>query len=545
MKTNSRHGWLLVAAIFSCPTLLSQSVHAATQETDPGRLGKVEFPTSCNEENQPMLDQGLALLHHMTYVKARSTFEAVIEKDPDCAMAYWGVAMSIVHPLWSDPPNEENFAKGLEMVEKAKVKGTKTQREVAYIQAINSYYAQGRKEKETDNLIAFEQGWAKVHDAFPSDQEATAFYALSLLGTASPADKSYVKQKKAGETAATILAKNPKHPGAHHYIIHAYDYPELAEKALDVARSYGEIAPSIPHALHMPTHIFTRLGLWDESIAMNIRSAAAAKLNPAGDKISLHYLHALDYMAYSYLQKAQDKKALAVVEETLALSDPLQPHAASAYTLAAVPARYVLERQQWAEAAKLEPRQPASYPWDKFPAMEAVTHFAIALGAAQTGDVPKAEKAIARLGELKTQTEKSSAYWAKQVEIQRLSALAWLQFNQGDHNQALLTMQSAADLEATTEKHPVTPGEVLPARELLGDMLLEMEKYQQATVQYEAALNRSKNRFNSLYGAAKSAELTGDKDKAKQYYQMLVDVAEVEEADRPQLQQATTYLASK
>ena len=545
MKTNSRHGWLLVAAIFSYPTLLSQSVHAATQETDPGRLGKVDFPTSCNEENQPMLDQGLALLHHMTYVKARSTFEAVIEKDPDCAMAYWGVAMSIVHPLWSDPPNEENFAKGLEMVEKAKVKGTKTKREVAYIQAINSYYAQGRKEKETDNLIAFEQGWAKVHDAFPSDPEATAFYALSLLGTASPADKSYVKQKKAGETAATILAKNPKHPGAHHYIIHAYDYPELAEKALDVARSYGEIAPSIPHALHMPTHIFTRLGLWDESITMNIRSAAAAKLHPAGDKLSLHYLHALDYVAYSYLQKAQDKKALAVVEETLAISEPIQPHAASAYTLAAVPARYALERQQWTEAAKLEPRQPASYPWDKFPAMEAVTHFAIALGAAQTGDVPKAEKAIARLGELKTQTEKSSAYWAKQVEIQRLSALAWLQYYQGQQNQALLTMQSAADLEATTEKHPVTPGEVLPARELLADMLFAMKKYPQAIGEYETALKRSKNRFNSLYGAAKSAELTGDKDKAKQYYQMLVDVAEVEEADRPQLQQATTYLASK
>ncbi|OLQ79073.1 hypothetical protein BIT28_14655 [Photobacterium proteolyticum] len=545
MKTNSRHGWLLVAAIFYCPTLLSQSVHAATQDTDPGRLGKVDFPTSCNEENQPMLDQGLALLHHMTYVKARSTFEAVIEKDPDCAMAYWGVAMSIVHPLWSDPPNEENFAKGLAMVEKAKVKGTKTRREVAYIQAINSYYAQGRKEKETDNLIAFEQGWAKVHDAFPSDPEATAFYALSLLGTASPADKSYIKQRKAGETAATILTKNPKHPGAHHYIIHAYDYPELAEKALDVARSYGEIAPSIPHALHMPTHIFTRLGLWDESIAMNIRSAAAAKLNPAGDKISLHYLHALDYMAYSYLQKAQDKKALAVVEETLALSDPLQPHVASAYTLAAVPARYALERQQWEEAAKLEPRQPASYPWDKFPAMEAVTHFAIALGAAQTGDVPKAEKAIARLGDLKTQTEKSSAYWAKQVEIQRLSALAWLQYYQGQHNQALLTMQSAADLEATTEKHPVTPGEVLPARELLGDMLFAMKKYPQAIGEYETALKRSKNRFNSLYGAAKSAELAGNKDKAKQYYQMLVDVAEVEEADRPQLQQATTFLASK
>lgn len=545
MKTNRRNGWLLVATFFSCMALLSQNLHAASHSDDRDKLGTVQFPTSCSKESQPMLEKGLALLHHMTYVKARETFEAVVKKEPDCAMAYWGVAMSMIHPLWSDPPNNDSFAKGLAMLELANSKGKKDPRELAYIAAVESYYSQGRKAKETDNLIAFEQGWQKVHKAFPSDPEATAFYALAHLATASPEDKNYLKQKKAGETAATVLDKIPTHPGAHHYIIHAYDYPELAQKALEVARRYGDIAPSIPHALHMPTHIFTRLGLWEESISMNIRSAKAAEQHPAGDKISLHYLHALDYMTYSYLQRAQDKQALEVVKTTQAISDPLQPHVASAYTLAAIPARYALERQQWIAASKLKPRVPSSYPWDNYPAMEAITHFAIALGSARSGNEKAAEQALNNLSKLHAQAEKGSAYWAKQVEIQRLSALSWLLFHQDRHDQALLTMQKAADLEATTEKHPVTPGEVIPARELLADMLFEMKRYQQAFAEYEKSLNRSKNRFNSMYGAAKSAELTGDKSKAGYYYQMMVDIAETGDAERPRLQQAKHFLAGQ
>ncbi|MCW8327686.1 hypothetical protein MD588_02605 [Photobacterium sp. SDRW27] len=544
MKTNRRNGWLLATIIFACTALLGQNLHAASHSNHKNRLGAVLFPTSCSKDSQAMLEKGLALLHHMTYRGASTAFETVAQKEPDCAIAYWGIAMSIIHPLWSDPPSEDSFAKGLKMLELAKSKGKKDPRELAYIEAVESYYSQGRKAKETDNLAAFEQGWKKVHEAFPSDPEATAFYALAHLATASPEDKSYVKQKKAGETAATVLEKIPTHPGAHHYIIHAYDYPELAPRALEVARRYGDIAPSIPHALHMPTHIFTRLGLWEESIAMNIRSANAAEQHPAGDKVSLHYLHALDYMAYSYLQRAQDKQALNVVETALAISDPLQPHVASAYTLAAVPARYALERQQWAEAAELTPRVPSSYPWDNYPAMEAITHFANALGSARTGNEKAAEQALNNLSRLHAQAEKGSAYWAKQVEIQRLSASAWLLFHQGRHELALLTMQNAADMEATTEKHPVTPGEVLPARELLADMLLEMERYPQALAEYEKSLNRSKNRFNSMYGAAKAAELAGDKDKARHYYQMLADVAVMGDTERERLQQANSFLAA-
>ncbi len=545
MNTNNRHGRLLVAAVFASAALLGQHVRAASHAGDKDKLGTVHFPTSCSAESQPMLEKGLALLHHMTYGSARATFEDVVNNEPDCAMAYWGVAMSLIHPLWSDPPGKDDFAKGQAMLQLAKSKGKKTPRELAYIEAVERYYSQGRKTKETDNLVAFEKGWKKVHETFTDDPEATAFYALAHLATASPEDKSYVKQKKTGETAAAVLKRYPKHPGAHHYIIHAYDYPELAHKALDVARKYGYIAPSIPHALHMPTHIFTRLGLWEESIAMNSRSAEAARLHPAGDKVSLHYLHALDYLAYAYLQQGQDRKAQEVVETTLALNVPLQPHVATAYTLAAVPARYALERQQWAIAANLKPRIPSSYPWDNYPSMEAITHFANALGAARAGDKKGAEKALKRLSELHAQAEKSSAYWAKQVEIQRLSALAWHLFNQGKHEQALLTMQNAADMEAITEKHPVTPGEILPARELLGDMLLELKKYQQALTEYETALIRSKNRFNSIYGSARSAELAGDKDKAKHYYQKLVDVAGAGDADRPRLQHAKDFLADK
>ncbi|MEJ2765370.1 hypothetical protein VV869_15560 [Photobacterium sp. MCCC 1A19761] len=550
MSTNRKYRRGLVTAIFASSAFLGQGVQAASHGGDKDQLGAVQFPTSCRAESQPMLEKGLALLHHMTYVDARTTFEAVAKAEPDCAMAYWGMAMSLIHPLWSDPPNQDEFVQGQAMIESARSKGEKTPRELAYIEAVASYYAQGRTPKETDNLTAFAQGWQNVHEAFPDDPEATAFYALAHLATASPEDKSYVKQNQAGETAATVLKQLPTHPGAHHYMIHAYDYPELAPKALAVARRYGDIAPSIPHALHMPTHIFTRLGLWDESIAMNIRSAEAAKQHPAGNQLSLHYLHALDYLMYAYLQQAQDEKAVNVRDTILALNDPLQPHVASAYTLAAAPARYALERQQWALAAQLNPRIPGSYPWDSAPAMEAITHFANALGAARSGDTQRAEKALQKLRELQALAEKGSAYWAKQVEIQRLSALAWLYFHLGKQDQALQTMQNAADLEATTEKHPVTPGEILPARELLADMLLEMKKYRQALVEYETALNRSKNRFNSIYGAARSAELAGDKDQATHYYQMLLDLAGLDlagagEASRPRLQHAKDFLSGK
>jgi tetratricopeptide (TPR) repeat protein len=451
--------------------------------------------------------------------------------------------MTYIHPLWSDAPSKEDFKRGQELVEQAKVSGQKTDRENAYIAAVEAYYQKGWNKDERANLENFEAGWEKVHRQFPDDIEAASFYALAHMATASPGDKTYTKQKKAGTVVKKVLIQVPDHPGAHHYMIHAYDYPPLANQALDVAHSYGEIAPDIPHALHMPTHIFTRVGLWQESIIMNKRSAAAALKHPAGNKISLHYPHALDYLAYAYLQQADDQKARQVMEELMSLDDSYQTHIAASYAFTAIPARFALERHQWAEAAVLEPKLPNNYRLDIFPAMEAITYFAKALGAARNGDVKMANQALERLTELNQRAEKTSAYWAKQIEIQRLSATAWIIYAGGRQKEALKVMQKAAELESSTEKHPVTPGEILPARELLGDMLLDMGRYGEAQAEYEAALKRSTNRFNSLYGAGLAAELGKNKRQAVSYYKKLVEITENVKSNREQLQHAELFIS--
>ncbi|MHA2496038.1 MAG: hypothetical protein ACXAEI_11160 [Candidatus Hodarchaeales archaeon] len=537
-----RMGYIF-AALFLIVLMFVPSGAVAEVADDYGdKLGTVHFPVSCSEPAQRLMERGVALLHSMTYVSARRVFESASAADPDCALAYWGQAMTIIHPLWSDPPSEADFNRGQALVNKAKTRGQKTERERAYIAAVEAYYAEGWNRNETANLASFKEGWEKVYRQFPKDLEAACFYALTHMATADPADKTYAKQKRSGAIAEKVLAQVPDHPGAHHYVIHAYDYPALAEKALPAARSYGKIAPEVPHALHMPTHIFTRLGFWQESITMNKRSAAAALKHPAGDSISLHYPHALDYLAYAYLQRGEDQKARQVLNTLKAFKDPFQPHVASAYTLAAVPARLALERQEWDVAASLVPRTPSNYPWDKFPAMEAITHFARALGAARSGNEQAARQALDQLVALRERTMETSVYWAKQIEIQRLSAMAWLTYQEGKQEEALNIMRSAAELESSTEKHPVTPGEVLPARELLADMLLDMGRYKEAQAEYDATLNRSANRFNSLYNAGRAAELGGNKSKATFYYQKLIKMT-ANDAGREQLKQVRTFLA--
>ncbi|HMB94057.1 MAG TPA: hypothetical protein VKP65_24625, partial [Rhodothermales bacterium] len=331
--------------------------HALAQEADTygGQLGSVNLPVSCNEDAQPLLKKGLALLHHMTYDGAAQAFAAATEADPQCGMGYWGEALTFIHPLWSDPPTETNFEKGQSLIDSAK-RLELSEKEMAYLSAVEAYYAAGWSRNESDNLAQFDQAWQTVYQQYPDDLEAAAFYALAHIATAHPSDKTFARQKQAGAIAEQVLAQAPDHPGAHHYIIHAYDNPPLAAQALDVARHYGEVAPAIPHALHMPTHIFTRLGLWDESIAWNKRSATAALNHPMGEAISLHYLHALDYLAYAYLQRGEDQKAQAVMDKLMALEGPFLVEVATPYTLAALPARLALERQQWANAAALEPR---------------------------------------------------------------------------------------------------------------------------------------------------------------------------------------------
>ena len=536
----------LAYSVFNQSTTLSTpSVEASAIYTDTygEKLGTVQFPTSCSDVATPQVKRGVALLHHMTYAGARAAFTAATRTDPQCAMGYWGQAMTYIHPLWSDAPTKEDFKQGESLVNNARVRGEKTDREHAFIAAVGAYYVKGWNKDEAVNLKSFEAGWKKVYLRYPKDIEAASFYALAHMATANPGDKTYKQQERSAAIANKVLALVDDHPGAHHYLIHAYDYPRLAPKALNVARSYGEIAPDIPHALHMPTHIFTRVGLWDESITMNKRSASAALKHPVGNEISLHYPHALDYLAYAYLQKADDDKARQVMEELVRTDGAFQTHIAASYSFTAIPARYALERQQWRDAAALEPGLPTAYQIEKFPAMEAIIYFAKALGAARSGNEAIANQSLEKLTALQKEAEKKSTYWAKQVEIQRLSAKAWITYHKGKHEEALNIMKAAADLESSTEKHPVTPGEILPARELLADMLLDMGRYREARTEYEKALQRSANRFNSLYGAGLASELGNDGDRAVFYYKKLVEITKHVNTNRKQLNHAKSYLS--
>ncbi len=376
----------------------------------------------------------------------------------------------------------------------------------------------------------------QFHQRYPDDREGAVFYALALNATVNPNDKTYTNQLKAAAILEKIFVEQPNHPGVAHYLIHSYDYPPLAERALPAAQRYAKIAPSVPHALHMPSHIFIRLGLWPESIQSNRDSAAAAKKHGS----IFEALHAMDYLMYAYLQSAQDQAAQQVLEERNALGQLASENVASAYAFAAIPARYALERRQWSEAASLGP-QPSRliYP-------EAITSFARAIGSARSGDVASTRKEVEKLQALRERLVKAKQhYWAEQVEIQRLAAAAWLSWAEEDYEEALKLMQSAAALEDSTEKHPVTPGEIIPAHELLGELLLELGKPEQVLRAFETSLQDTPNRFNSFSGAARDAERLGDLQKAKDLYEKLIVLSEHADSERPALQQAKAFLVKQ
>lgn len=532
---------LVLCSVTAAAATPNNATHANAAAVYGEQLGDVMLPFTCAASVTDQAKRGLALLHHMTYAGARQIFAEIARQQPDCALGYWGQAMSYIHPLWSDPPSAEQFEQGRELAAAAKSR-VKNDQEQAFVATVTGYYGTDRGAGEKPNLQAFAKAWHKVYQGYPENTEAASFYALANLATADPADKSYRKQKQSAAIAEQVLQAMPAHPGGHHYIIHAFDYPALAAGALEVARNYGNIAPAVPHALHMPSHIFTRLGLWQESIAMNRRSADAALQHPVDGKISLHYLHALDYLAYAYLQCGQDQQALQVLDEMAALQGPFQTHVASAYTFAAVPARIALERQQWEQAAQLKASTPSGYAWENNPAMAAITYFANGLGAARLGNSAAAGRAIQALSQLQAQAQQQSAYWGKQVEIQRLSVEAWQSYGEGGKDAGLSLMRKAAALEATTEKHPVTPGEVLPAHELLADMLMLMGNHEEAYRYYLATLERSPNRFNSLYGAGRAAQLSGDRNAALQHYQALLATVAGNGNGLTRLQQAKAYI---
>jgi tetratricopeptide (TPR) repeat protein len=485
--------------------------------------GTVQFSDGCSPKLDTLIGFGIALIHHMTYEDAEYTFDQVIKLDKDCFWGYWGKAMTYIHPLWPDVPDSALLEKGYVISQNA-LSLAKTKKEKLYGAAVSSFYEDGLNKSKQARLEAFKDGWMTARKEMPEDIEARMFSVLTMLATVSPYDKSYKVQREAGETAEKVLEIIPDHPAGFHYAIHAYDVPQLSGNAIRVAKDYYKIAPEIPHALHMPTHIFTRLGYWNESIELNSRSADAAWRFPVGDQISGHYFHALDYLTYAYLQISELENAKNIVAILDTLGGTYQPVAATAYCLAAVPGRVLLENQMWSEASKLSLKNHTNFPWNKFPQYEALIYYAKGIGAGRSGNVTIAQQSFQKLDELQKtfKDTESNKYWINQIEIQKKVVKAWELFAQKEMEKSLEMMISAAELEDATEKNPVTPGQLLPAREMLGDLLLEMNKPKEALNQYELTLEKNPNRFNALFGAGKSAELIGDKEKAAFYFQALL-----------------------
>ena len=541
--------WALVVVLLGVPVAAQEPEHHH-EHAVPEKLGTVRFPVSCREEVRADFERGVALLHSFGYPLAATAFQGVAERDPECGMARWGLAMSRYHQIWA-PPTAEDFATGAEAARQAAQLGAKSDRERAYIAVIGAFYLESAPRPHLERVRAYEKAMADLAARFPDDDEAVIFHALALLSIAynSPPDKTYALQKQAAAILNGVLPRHPDHPGVAHYMIHSFDYPELAPLALDAARAYARVAPSAPHALHMPSHIFTRLGLWKDSIESNLASAAAARAQMARTHpgaTSYDDLHALDYLAYAYLQRAEDENARGVARTVAAASRFDAFELAAAYALAAVPARYALERRAWQDAAALTP-SPATFPWAKFPHAEAIVHFARGVGAARAGDLETARSAYGRLTAI--QSALASAYtkgfdWPTQVEIQRLAAEGWLRLAEGKADDAERLLRAAADLEDRTDKHPVTPGSVLPAREQLADLLMERKKAREALAEYEASLRTAPARYASLAGALAAARAIGDSKVARSYAARLVELVDPS-AQRPELARARLLLAQR
>jgi tetratricopeptide (TPR) repeat protein len=508
------------------------------------QYGTVDFDMACDEKSKADFNLAIELLHSFEYDDAEKVFAKIIDNNPACAMAYWGVAMCNFHALWT-PPTEAELIKGSKAVAIAQTISGKSKRASAYINAIAVFYKDWNTIDHLTRCTSYEKAMETIHTTWPEDKEAAIFYALALDASAKPTDKTFTNQKKAGAILNAIYPAEPNHPGVIHYIIHTYDYPGLAELALSAARKYAQVAPSSAHALHMPSHIFTRLGFWDECIKSNFESVAAAKCYAEQAGIKGHWdeeLHGLDYLVYAYLQKGENdaaKKQLAYLQ-TFKEVYPVTPKVA--YAFAAVPSRIYLENKNWNAAATV-PLYPDGFAWAKFPWQESIIHFTRLLGAAHLGNNDLAKVELTKLKQLHSILEKQKdVYKSKQVATQIKTGEAWIHFTARQKQQALLEMQLAAAMEDSTEKHPVTPGEVLPARELLGDMFFELGQYKDALQCYEAVLQKSPNRFNSLYGAGRSAEKSVNTQKAILYYRQLATISSPVNSDRAELNYVAAFL---
>ena len=511
------------------------------------KLGAVHFSTSCNEVAQMEFNGALALLHSFQFSRAIDGFNAVLRDDPTCAIAYWGIALSD----WTNPfapgiKASSQLLLGRESVERGSSLGASTERERAYLAAAGKLYADFENSPQQARLLAYRDAMRGVAAKYPEDHEAQIFYALALAASADPTDKSYAALLEAGAILEKLFEQEPTHPGIAHYIIHAYDVPALAGRSLVAAQRYAKIAPDAPHALHMPSHTFTRLGDWQQSIDSNIAAAAAAQRVGQTDE----ELHASDYEVYAYLQMGKDEAAGRIAGSLAEIAARFDPKAAlrgaggpavGYFAIAAIPARYALERQDWTQAGQLVLRETP------FPHTEAITWFARGLGAARLGQVTAASEAATALHAIRVRLLKANeSYWARQVEIQELGVAAWAAFAAGDEQAALRQMEAAAALEDGTEKSVVTPGPLAPARELLAEMLLELNDPGRALEQFEATLKKEPRRFRSLYGAAHAAQLTGNRNTSQRYFRELLKVcADTDKPGRIEVKEARDALAKR
>jgi tetratricopeptide (TPR) repeat protein len=534
-------------ALIALSVVLYAAVPAARQNPQhehaaPEKLGRVHFATSCAPGVGAGFDRAVALLHSFSFSTARQAFEDVLAKDPSCAIAQWGIAMT----YWGNPFAGLRPPKALEagaaVIGRARATGKPTARERDYIAAVAEEFKNYETVDQRTRVLAYERAMEQLYRTYPQDREAAAFYALAVNQTALPSDKTYAQQLKAAAILEKLWAAQPDHPGLPHYLIHAYDHPALAPRALAAARSYAKIAPSAPHALHMPAHTFTRVGYWQESIDTNIASAGAA----IRDGAFAEALHAMDYEVYAYLQTGQDAAASRMVEEAprvLARLDPnamggAAPGVAGLYAAAAIPARYALERGAWSDAAALQPQATS------FPYVDALTRFARAIGAARSGKPDAARADLAELGVLGERLEAvRDADWSQKVGIQQQIGTAWVTFAEGRKAEAVELLRKAADAEDATDKSAISPGPLAPARELLGEMLLTVDRPADALKEFEATMKKEPNRFRATYNAAKAASLAGDRAKARQYYRQLLDICKAGDTPgRPELEEARKFI---
>lgn len=525
-----RRGQFVVGmALFAL--VLVNGAEGAEREADPHAvhdLGKVEFVVPCSEDARAEFVRGVSLLHHMTYPQARASFERVARLDPECAMAHWGLAMTLFQPLWPTRPGPADLRRGWEAVEKARALKPTSERERLFVEAAGAFFRDPETRDYWERIRAWEKAMQTLYVAFPDDPEAGAFYALAHLASAPSAGISLAHSERAAAILLDIYERNPEHPGAMHYLVHANDAPGREKESLEIVRKYESVAPHNPHALHMPTHIYTRLGHWDAVVRGNLRAAEAALEHPAGERGELvwdEFPHAIEYLVYAHLQTGDDEAAAAQLKR-LRSTPRLEPSFKTAFHLASTQARYALERRAWSEAFAVVPREPAILDWDRFPWAEGVSWFARGLGAARLGEIAEARIAAKRLHALDTIAKDAGEdLFARNLRVLALSVDAWIAHADEDAAGSLASMRAAADLEASTPKHAVTPGPTLPAHELLGDLLTEQGDAKGALAAYERSLELYPGRFNSLLGAARAARASGNAAAARHHYERLLELA--------------------